>query len=831
MRTRLIAALALVAALTVPNASRGAAVPASWPPSTLANGSFETGSGSSPTSWTSATGGLLGGATVRWETGVARTGTRSVSIERGGGSWTSATVPSGPAGAYRAFSAWLRTPRPGNGNDALTVSVNWLNNLGLDAGRKETGNLRTACNAYYFSWAGDWCFVYVVTAVPSSAVSARFKVATQSGNVSRWYIDNATFGPTTALAASVGSQLHPALPSGQGTVTVDASAPIRDIPTTSFGDATLWHTGAMPANGDNPVVQAAIRDHSRPGVLRYGGGDQSTELDWEHPTLSFSGETSDIDEFMRYARASGATEVIYTLNMVGTANAFTVRYTGNATTALLSLDHDSLYVALAGQTDGTSDLNVDFNTQRTAGQVVAAIDTTPGYDAALSHPDRGRDPVLEELVGASGVNVKATTATVKVNLANLRKAERLVDYLNNPASTVIGPSGVTRDQALAARGLPSGPYNVRFFEVGNETYFSGRSTPLNPVAYAQEAARFARALRAVYPAFPIQVGAPIVSFQHDHVDECCGPVGFTGPDYVFNIAIAQHAGTDIDFLIEHTYGGLFRTTWAGALSPPQHLQRIRNIRMLQEQFAAFSPDHRENIPVFVTEFNTLGAQFLSTSGLTNQNYQLGNGLYTADMLGVMLEQGVTLTTHHVQLDFPFASSVVIDNGTRVAIQASGYALELFNRHFGTRLLTTTYRSPTYNIPSTDRPEEPPGGSGNAYPYQTAYSSLSADGTKLYVMLINKSGSDPNNLAGGYGGQSIATTVTLNGFVPAPAASVWRLTGDSLSAHNLPLPAGGQGSGFNATAIRIDQSTISNASANFTYTTPPYSATVLELTRS
>ncbi len=748
-----------------------------------------------------------------------------MSIEGGGGKWTSSPVPAGPAGAYRAFSVWLRTPRPGNGNDSATFSLAWLNTLGLEASRKETGNLRTACNATYFSWAGDWCFIYMVVAVPSGAVSARVAIATQSGNVSRWYIDDATFGPTTTLPASAGSQLHQALPAGQGTVNVDASSVIRDMPQTSFGDGTLWHTGALPQDEDNAILHAAIADHSRPGVLRYGGGAQVNALDWEHPTLNGQAVATDIDGFMRFARATGVADVIVTLNAGGTADVFTVRYNGNATTATMSLDADSLYVALAGQTDDTLDLNVDLNVHRTAGAVVGAINAAPGYTAALSHTDRARDRVFEELVAASGINVKAVTAQLKVDLSNVHKAERLVDYANNPSSTVIGPNNTTR---------PGGPYNIRYFEVGNETYFTGRETPLDPVSYARYAARMARALRAVYPAFPIEVGAPVVSFVHDHTDECCGPVGFSGPDKVFNMAIAREAGADLDFIVEHVYSGLLRTTFAGAQAGPQHLQRIQNVRMLQEQFAAFSPTHRADIPVYLTEYNTLGAHFLSTASLTNQNYQLVNGLYTADFLGVMLNQGVKLTTHHDQLDFPFAANILVNSGTQVAIQPSGFALELFNRHFGTRLLPTTYRSPTYDIPSSDRPEEPPGGSGAAYPFQTAYGSLSADSTKLYLMLINKSGSDLNNLLGGYNDQSIATAITLNGFVPRPAATTWTLTAGSLGTYNIPAPAGGQGTGYDPNAIRIDQSslnvTFNTSTSSFSYTTPPHTATVIELTR-
>lgn len=729
------------------------------------------------------------------------------------------------------MSAWFRTPRPGAATDSATMRVDWLNSLGVAVGSMASGDPKTSCAEIYYSWAGDWCFVYEVGVVPAGAVSARLSIGTKSGSVSRWYIDDATFGPTTTSPASAGSRLHQGTPPGSGSVDVDVTDVLRDIPRTNFGDGTAWRSSANAQNFDNPVVQDAIRNRSNPGVLRFGGGGLLEAYDWEHPTLSGPvGQIADLDSFMRFVRAAGVSEVLYTLNQEGAAPIFTVTYDGNAVTATMSVDESSLRVDLVSPTDGTANLAIEFAQFPTAGEVVDAVNAANGYSAALNFEDRSRDPLFEELVAASGVSVKAAPGQVRVNTGNVHKSERLVDYANNPSSTVLGPNGLTRDAALAAQGLPPGPYNIRYFEVGNETWLVGYETTLNPLGVARQVARYARAIRAVYQSFPIEIGASTVSFQQGEAGkDCCGK---DGAQYVFNMVMAREAGPELDFIVEHVYQDNFRTTAGGVLAGPQHLQRIQNVRMLQEQFAAYSPDHRPDVPVYMTEYGVVAYAAFSPFGATNPNYQLSNGLFTADMLGVLLDQGVELTTHHVQLDFPFASNVVIDEGTRVATQASGLAMELYNRHFGTKLVSTTYRSPIYDIPQPDltlRPQEDPGGSPSAYPYQTAYSSVSSDGSRLYVMLINKSGTDLTAL--GYSEQSIATQVNLNGFTPLPGAKTWTLTGASLSAFNLPVVTADLGVGYDANALRIDESTITNAADSFSYTTPPHSATVIELTRA
>ncbi len=830
--------LVMVVAATVlaPDAastSRVARSPA-WPPTILTNGGFEDGS-AAPAGWTFAPATPTAGSA--WESAVAKTGTRSVSTT-GAGTWKAAPVPSGPEGAYRAVSGWFRTPTPRAPGDGAALQVSWLDDSGAEISQSTLSDVAGTCTDYYYTWAGPWCFSMRALVVPARAVSAVVSVNTAATNTSKWYFDDVTFGPTVDRPEAGGSQFHSGTPAGTATVDVDATKVIRQIPRTMFGNGLQWKDTSLLSVADDVSVTKVIRDQAT-GSLRFPGGVKAHEYDWEHPFSATAPTATDIDTFMRYVRATGAEDVMYTLNVSGIAPIFTVGYTGTATAARLTIAADSLRVDLSGdQIDGTSDLEIAFSPSTTAGQVVDAIRATPGYTATMSSEERRRDPVFEELVPAEGVNAKPVDAQVSVDLGNVHKSERLVDYANNPASTVMGPSGKTRDATLASRGLPTGPYNIRYFEVGNETFFIGEPGPLSetsldPRGSGRQAARFARALKAVYPSFPIQIGMPAVSFNKEAVSNCCGG---GGAQWVFNVPMFEEAGAEIDFLVDHLYEQ-FHTTMGGLQSWPQHQQRVQVTRMLQEQFARYSPDHRRNIPVYNTEFNLVTFGTFTFYGATSPNYQLVNGLVAADVLGVWQHLGVQGTNIHAQIDYPFATNILFGPaGNRtVATQATGYALEMYNRHWGTQLIGADYRSPTYDVPAPDAGERSnsmsPGGSGFRYPFQSAYASLNGDRSKLYLMLINKSGVDPAALEGSVD-MPLATGISLKGFTPIPQARVWTLTAAQLSTANAIIIGGpGQGTGYDPKAITLKESSFLGAGKTFTYTTPPHSATMIELTRA
>lgn len=838
--------VAVLASMVSVGASPTAQGGQGFPPTLLANGGFEERTGSGPAGWTNTGGGA-------YSSSVAHSGNSSVSLVAAGSAWRSDPVAPGPAGAYRALSGWFLRPQPANPGDSANLAVSWRDSAGVVLSTTAGMSASEACPDYYYTWAGDWCFTYVGVVVPEGAADAVISAESGGSNLlGTWFVDDIAFGPFVSGPAASASAWHrpsPAPAPGTAAVDVDASSVIRDLPTILAGD-NAQYTGALPRHIDSPEVTEGIRATSKPGILRFPGGNFVPFYDWEHPgikpgcvnvnpvmacaTPNDPGPgVTDIDELMRFARASGTEDILWTLNFTGRDEAFTVHYTGTAIGARLSVTPRSLDVALSGeQEDGTKDLRVPFSSSSTIGDVMDVVNATPGYSAsfALGEEERLRDPVLDELVVVDGADAKTAPASVSVNTGNIHKALRLIDYANNPNSTVIGPNGTTRDAELAKRGLPPGPYNLRYFEIGNENYLHPAQTGgLNPRQLAGRIAEFAQAMHAAEPG--LKVGMPVVSMITEGEDSCCGS---GGAQFVFNMVQAEVAGPYIDFVVDHPYEQ-FHVTYNGMLAHPQHLNRINVVRWHQELFQTYSPDHRPDVDVYFTEFDLLGGTTFIPSAAVSKNQQLVNGLFVADMTGVFMTLGAAQASRWSQFDYPFASNSVRSDGqtTELTVEPAGYGLTMFNQHWGDRLVRADYRSPTYAMPAADatRANIPPGGSGEAFPWQTSYASISNDGRSLYVMLINKSGTDP--LVPSDQDMPLITRISLRGFDPKPDAQVWTFNGTGRDAYKTLTLLDANGAALptaNPDAFGITESSFSGATASFDYTTPAHSITVIKLDR-
>jgi hypothetical protein len=110
--------------------------------------------------------------------------------------------------------------------------------------------------------------------------------------------------------------------------------------------------------------------------------------------------------------------------------------------------------------------------------------------------------------------------------------------------------------------------------------------------------------------------------------------------------------------------------------------------------------------------------------------------------------------------------------------------------------------------------------------------LSADGQKLYIMLITKAGFD--KLTIGSSDTPLTTTLQLAGFAPKPTGRTWTFNGRSIDAFSTSTSTGDVGGKsvmvYDPSAFGVAEGAITNAAQTFTYTTPAHSATVIELDR-
>jgi len=373
----------------------------------------------------------------------------------------------------------------------------------------------------------------------------------------------------------------------------------------------------------------------------------------------------------------------------------------------------------------------------------------------------------------------------------------------------------------------SAPYKVQYWEVGNEQYLvdtnpETKRSRISARDYLQRLQRFAAAMKKADPS--IRIGA-------------IGGANYGRYNLVsendWNKTVLQGAGSLIDFLsIHNAYAPVmigdssasFDQVYRGLLASPVLIEQ--NLKTVSDQIAGFAPKDASRIKIAVTEWGPL-FHVLPTDRWIDHAKTLGSGLFVASTLQAFLRSDrVTIANFFKLAEHNFLGMI----GPGAVPKPSYYAFEMFTRHFGQRLIRTAAQSPTYDFPGVGLVAGVKG-----VPYLDAVSSVSTDGSRLYVLVVNRHFTTP-----------MSTRIRLSGFRPAADGTVWLLTGPSLDANNgddLPSVPGirwahqakaPSGSTFDAGrpgTVETRRSTISNASMDFTFTFPPISVTSLELTRA
>ena len=160
------------------------------------------------------------------------------------------------------------------------------------------------------------------------------------------------------------------------------------------------------------------------------------------------------------------------------------------------------------------------------------------------------------------------------------EAAEFVEFLNAP------DDGAHRWAAERTRLGHPAPFGVKWIEYGNETYDNGHkpadpARPMNGRVYGANYVAFRRAMKAVDPS--VQLGVVTLGDSGQYWDA----------------PIFEAAGTNVDFLVVHTYCGAPETPDADY---PRLFGRQEQIRRRLASVCARCP--QTDVPVLVTEFNT-----------------------------------------------------------------------------------------------------------------------------------------------------------------------------------------------------------------------------------
>jgi alpha-N-arabinofuranosidase len=345
---------------------------------------------------------------------------------------------------------------------------------------------------------------------------------------------------------------------------------------------------------------------------------------------------------------------------------------------------------------------------------------------------------------------------------------------------------------------------VKNWGVGNESWLSIEPGHSTPEGYAIYFNQFADAMRKA------DSGLQIVAVG-DTLDSTSN----------WNETVARISGQHADLLSIHYYYALgflspfylnhpvefYRSVVAAPIFVEQTLrQTIAKIdaanpgtKKLQIAFdewneANFGPEPPGTPKDF--SFARLVDMIIKYGGDFNQPQE--DALFAARMFHVFMRLGDRLPlacrTHMVN-----STGTIRTSSTEAYVTASGTALQLYGPHSGSRLLKVEQQSPAYDVPEAG---------WKNIPYLDATATLSEDGRKLFLHLLNLEEAE-----------TMSVQIRLLGRSAEPSGDLWQIASESfLSLNN-----------FGVSPVKVQHQRLTGLSNTLTQQLPPHSATTLELT--
>ncbi|HEX6284441.1 MAG TPA: alpha-L-arabinofuranosidase C-terminal domain-containing protein, partial [Pyrinomonadaceae bacterium] len=316
------------------------------------------------------------------------------------------------------------------------------------------------------------------------------------------------------------------------------------------------------------------------------------------------------------------------------------------------------------------------------------------------------------------VNVEGRGATVS-------EAAAWVEYCNGPATSKYGAM-------RAANGHPA-PFNVKFWEVGNEIWGNWVRGHSDAETYARNYNRYAQAMRAVDPSIKL--------------------IAVGDNDLKWNRTVLREAGRNIDYLAIHHYYG--RREMQGdplnLMARPLFLERFyREVQQLLREFGL-----AERVKLAINEW---GLDLPS-----ERQYSMESALYGARLMNVFERSGALVAMSAVSDLVNGWPGGIIQAGRHSVFVSPIYLVnQLYAEHRGDQRLATTIDSPTFN---TSR-------EGTNIPYLDAVASGSTDGKTIFIKAVNTS---PTS--------ALLTTIKIQGATPASRAELKTVTAPSLNVTN------------------------------------------------
>jgi len=366
-------------------------------------------------------------------------------------------------------------------------------------------------------------------------------------------------------------------------------------------------------------------------------------------------------------------------------------------------------------------------------------------------------------------------------------------------------TGTAREAGEWAAYLRDNGGRVGLWEVGNETYLTdpktdgpnGREIFRKPEDYAAAFPEYRKAIRAATP--DAKVGAIA------HIDTGAFPLAPSansswteemlrglkvGADFiaVHNAYAPVILDDSVDFARAEVRSEAYRSLYAAAEQTAENLEEVA------EMVARLSPANKD-VPLAVTEFGPffgLSAKRKIHAQYVDQTRTLAAALYVASVLHVLIEDSRVFMACYTNPIHQWFGSLITNTDDGLITTPSYHLYALYRSRFERRLVETTVVSPAFSARPIGIVREHSG-----VPDLVAQSSISDDGRRLTVMIVNRSLD-----------HALRTTVVVGGFNPAtvdcriltasspaaingPALSKSTLVGEEISPQELACTVGAE----------------------------------------
>jgi alpha-N-arabinofuranosidase len=206
-----------------------------------------------------------------------------------------------------------------------------------------------------------------------------------------------------------------------------------------------------------------------------------------------------------------------------------------------------------------------------------------------------------------------------------------------------------------------------------------------------------------------------------------------------------------------------RTVYRAMLAAPEQLRK--SLDRVSAQIRKYAPEHASRIKIAVTEWSP-SFQIALDGPYLDHPKTLGSALFVAANIKNYIEHPDVDIANYFKLNDHLWSGMIAPRNGKFIGTAPYYAFRMYRQHFGQDLVRTRTESPTYDSRGA--------GYVSAHqnvPYLDVVSSLSKNGKRLYVMVINK-----------HFEQDISARIDISGFKAAAKGRAFILTGTGLDAN-------------------------------------------------